>query len=96
MNFTLPCVCLKPKVAIAVANMGPRNMTAGSISINLLDAGFSTETRAAITDVFSEESLGWHTGVFAIPKNVNSHGVLLLRLSYSPQYSMLSEGDRDL
>jgi len=62
----------------------------------LLEAGFSTETRAAITDVFSEKSLGWHTGVFSIPKNVNSHGVLLLRLSYSPQYGLLSAVDRDL
>jgi hypothetical protein len=84
------------QVAIVVANMGPTNMTAGSISINLLEAGFSTETRAAITDVFSAKSLGWHTGVFVCPKNVNSHGVLLLRLSYSPQYDVMSGGDRDL
>lgn len=74
------------QVAIAVANMGLRNISADSISLNLLEAGFSTDTRTAVTDVFREKSLGWHTGVFSIPTPVNSHGVLLLRLSYSPQY----------
>jgi hypothetical protein len=118
-------------LAIAVANMGSKNLTAGVLSLNLLEAGFATTTRAAVTDVFAEEALGWHTGAhailflwhcpiehtclfakigsaqtsiekhvdnrgggclglageFRVPRPINSHGVLLLRLSYSPQYS---------
>ena len=76
--------------------MGPRNISAGTISLNLLEAGFSTETRCAVTDIFAEESLGWHTGAFDVPKPVNSHGVLLLRLSYSPMYGEAMGAEREL
>jgi hypothetical protein len=53
-------------LAIAVANMGSKNLTAGVLSLNLLEAGFATTTRAAVTDVFAEEPLGWHTGAHSI------------------------------
>jgi hypothetical protein len=48
------------EVAIAVVNMGVSNLTVGSagLVIDLLEAGFSTDTRVAVYDVFEEADLG--------------------------------------
>jgi hypothetical protein len=72
-------------VAVAVVNMGSTNVTNGA-SLNLLEAGFSSETRVAVYNVFTDEDLGWHVGFYKVGKAIPSHGVLLLRLSYSAQY----------
>ena len=74
-------------VALAVANMGATNVTGGVVVLQLIDAGFSSETRVAIYDVLAEEDLGWHVSEYTVGRPINSHGVLLLRLSYSAQYN---------
>jgi hypothetical protein len=71
-------------VAVAVVNMGASDIGAAAVVLNLLEAGFSSETHVAVYDVFAEEELGWHTAEYTVAKPIPSHGVLLLRLSYSP------------
>lgn len=83
------------EVAVAVANMGDQPLRAG-LSLDLLEAGFSSYTRVAVFDVFSEKELGWHTGSFETVEPIPTHGVLLLRLSYSPQYGGTFAHTREL
>jgi hypothetical protein len=82
-------------VALAIANMGLTNMSAG-YAIQFIDAGFSPDTRVAVHDVFAGQPLGWHKRMFVTPAPILSHGVLLLRLSYSPQYSASAAVRSDL
>jgi hypothetical protein len=42
-------------------------------------------THVSVHGYVGGRDLGWHTGAFVVP--VPSHSALLLRLSYSPQYS---------
>ena len=77
-------------VAVAVANMGEAALPAG-LALDLLDAGFSSDTRVSVHDVFGKADLGWHTYTFATPRPIPAHGVLLLKLAYSPQYRGLAD-----
>jgi hypothetical protein len=56
------------------------------LSIDLLEAGYSTDTRVAVYDAFADQDMGWHTHSYAIQRLVPAHSAVLLRLSYSPQY----------
>lgn len=55
-------------------------------SFKLSDVGFAFNTRVAVRDVFGGENLGVHVGTFTTTRAIPLHGVLLLWLSYSPQY----------
>jgi hypothetical protein len=77
------------EVAIAVVNMGSQNISTGTISLNLLNAGFLTNTRVAVYDVFGGASKGWHTFEFVLREPLPTHGAKLFRLAYSPQYTGL-------
>lgn len=82
------------EVALAVVNMGANNLTSGSAALilDLLDAGFSPDTRVSVHDVFEEKDMGWHSGQFRLSRALPTHSAVLLRLSYSPQYSRKVEG----
>ena len=54
-------------------------------------AGFSPDTRVALHDVFAGRSLGWHRRSYRLAQPLPTHGAVLLRLSYSPQYGARDE-----
>eukprot|EP01047_Picozoa_sp_COSAG01_P037120 COSAG01_NODE_2930_length_6835_cov_82.625891_5_plen_282_part_00 len=72
-------------VAVCIANMGLGNISAGALSLSLLHAGFSSETRVAVFDVFAGVRRGWHTAEWVVSEPIPSHGAMLLRLSYSSE-----------
>ena len=72
-------------VAVAVANMGDAPLPTG-LGLDLLEAGFSSDTRVALHDIFEAKDLGWHSFAFETMRPIPSHGVMLLLLEYSPQY----------
>ena len=74
-------------VAVAIVNRNDgKSLPAGSVSVNLLEAGFSSDTRVAVRDLFAKEDQGWHTFAYTTQRAILPHGVILLRLSYSPYY----------
>ena len=75
-------------VAVAIVNYNDAGSIAAGLTINLLDTGFSTDTRVSVADVFEEKALGWHTFTFTTTRAIPSHGVMLLKLAYSPQYEL--------
>ena len=81
-------------VAVAIANMGDAPLPAG-LGLDLLEAGFSSDTRVAVHDVYEAGDLGWHTFVFKTLRPIPSHGVMLLLLEYSPQYGGRAAGRAD-
>ena len=50
-------------VAAAAVNMGNATLATGLV-LNLLELGFSTDTRVAVRDVFNDTDLGWYGGPF--------------------------------
>ena len=74
-------------VAVAVVNMGEVDLAAGSATIQLLDAGFSTDTRVAVKDCYSGAALGWFTSQFTVDDAIPAHGIFVYKLSYSAQYT---------
>jgi hypothetical protein len=75
-------------VAVAIVNRNDNvTLPAGSVNLNLLEAGFSSDTRVAVRDLFHRENLGWHTFNFKTTRAIPPHGVVLLRLAYSPVYA---------
>ena len=59
---------------------------AAGYTFSLSDVGFAFNTRVAVRDVFAKAELGVHVGTYATTRSIPLHGVLLLWLSYSPQY----------
>ena len=39
-------------------------------------------------DVFEKKALGWHTFTYITTRAIPAHGVMLLKLAYSPQYEL--------
>lgn len=78
-------------VAVAAVNMADTNLTAGAATLQLLEVGFSTDTRVAVVDCYTGEALGWFTRSFTVDAVIPPHGVFVYRLSYSPQYTSMSE-----
>ena len=74
-------------VAIAIVNYNDQAVIGAGYRFDLIDTGFSTDTRVAIHDVYEGTDLGWHTFTYATARPIAAHGVMLLRLSYSPQYT---------
>ena len=74
-------------MAVAIVNYNDAGSIAAGLELNLLEVGFSTDTRVAVHDVFDDKVLGWHTFTFRTTRAIPAHGVMLLKLSYSPQYT---------
>jgi hypothetical protein len=56
------------------------------------EVGFTSYTRVRVRDLFKGQDLGVFSGSFStamvatVAGGIESHGVLMLRLSYEPQY----------
>jgi hypothetical protein len=78
-------------MAVAIVNYNDEVAIPKGLSLNLLDVGFSVDTRVAVYDVYEEAGQGWHTYTFTTGRVIPPHGVMLLKLSYSPQYTSVSD-----
>ena len=67
-------------VAVALSNMGDAPLT---IHFSFVDAGFASDTRVVLRDVFAQASLGQRRGGYVSPL-IAAHDTILLRLSYAP------------
>lgn len=72
-------------VAVAVTNMGEAAID--SVTVSFRDAGFAPDTHVNVRDVFDRKDEGWHTGSFSLAAPLPSHGTVVLRLSFVPQYA---------
>ena len=56
------------------------------IRVPLADVGYAFNTRVNVRNVLKKADVGLFTGTFVTPDPIAAHGVLWLRLTYSPQY----------
>ena len=91
-KFSLSHLVLETLARFIVACVDPPSYNddltiPAGFSVELIEAGFSTDTRVSVRDVYKEDHLGWHTFTYKTARAIPPHGVILLRLSYSPQYA---------
>jgi len=75
-------------MAVAVVNYNDEATVPAGLGLDLLEVGFSTDTRVSVYDVFEKKALGWHTFTYITTRAIPAHGVMLLKLAYSPQYEL--------